>query len=527
MRMSNPIFEIVPQIVAVVVSLAASLLAAYAIYLKTNQSQIDSKILKCGQNIASCISRFEPAKTPYRLDHNKLFWEYKNEFPKLSKIQLLNRIGQDLSFCRIGDNDSHGLFLKRFKASDYEIYAGDGLPYRGRLQLWLITQYYSLMDPASREVIIFPVHSDEVQEKYYGAQKKQLFPHGIVGVKKWLFEYKIIYNSLIYLFQNSYKEDYDKYKEEVNKNGEKEDIDYGEYVENLEKIIGDINKEVNEVESLVMYRNTLSLTKALPNINWIITSGILLVVVGILAPLVGSIFFSAKSLSSICVSLSVLFAVCLVVLTFLLVIVHGLSLSRGGHKDKVYAKIISKSIDKKASNRIIKHEVLNINDFIVNEKLYGVDGEMLAKLIAYRDAAISSNICMDNSVVSLLNKLGRDEVLSKYRGAYRNEDGVYRINLVDFMNDKKYAELMKNIEGKKVKWIIINVAMEKSGREYSFSLPENAKDLNWLTARLDETRETMAKSVDIKACFSSLDTTLSFKRKLIDYLDLVSRENNN
>jgi len=272
--------KLLSQIMATILAVGISFLAAYIIYLFSMKSDAQSKIEKEGYIISGILEKHSSQLFFAFSDvGRKILFPYLKKNPESTKLDLVDLALKDLSELIYSNR-------REQVNQTFSNYVDDNMPYAGRFYVFALDQYIqALFPPGMRKKGIgysYPYHYNKTED-----QSKWLFPYGPNGMEQWLKEFERIKSAvnMSKLMLRFYRWDLNEYSKQnqdksyINRNN------YQQWINESLKDIDSIEVPVRRIYSLSKIMEFYTLEKRLPNLKITSVFFILTFFCGVFIPL--------------------------------------------------------------------------------------------------------------------------------------------------------------------------------------------------------------------------------------------------
>lgn len=255
--------EILAQLTVTFLSIGFTLLGAYLIYLYSAQTNADEKIQIERTEICTVMTQYPTEETPHFLEHS-LLDEYKEKYPKLPYLDILDQIRHDLwqaiAFDSVDAKDRLVAFTKDNAKGQF----------LGRIFIWLMNQYHDMMSMGS----FAKSHKKQFRiiEQYVPETQLESFPYGPFGVERWLVPSKQILTSVDFLlkFRRMFFQDLKQYLDE--RPASHRNIDFAGWLDEITANFKQFDTHIGRIEISLRSKKSYCKEVRLPNIRWIMLS---------------------------------------------------------------------------------------------------------------------------------------------------------------------------------------------------------------------------------------------------------------
>ncbi|MGS0525786.1 hypothetical protein ACU8V7_11900 [Zobellia nedashkovskayae] len=275
--------NLLSQIIATILSIGVSFLAAYIIYLFSIKSDAQSKIEEERYIISRTLQKkyHDNPIYPFSNVGRKVLKVYLKKYPKDTKLDLIDRALKD-----IRDNYKEQIEIDKLFSNSIN----DKMPYAGRVYVFSLHTYLiGLFPPNGPRGLTFSYIEDKYKDKYDEEEdlSNWLFPYGPIGREEWLKEYRRFKSAVIInkKMLNFYKNDLNGYLQ-MNQNKKlPQKSDYISWLNEIVLNLDSLDASVAKIYSLQKTIDTYSVNQRLPNLNSIILFFILSFLCGVFFPL--------------------------------------------------------------------------------------------------------------------------------------------------------------------------------------------------------------------------------------------------
>ncbi|HEX3034712.1 MAG TPA: hypothetical protein VHT73_06190 [Thermodesulfobacteriota bacterium] len=321
--------SLLAQIVTTFLAILATFLAAYGIYLISNQANIDAEIQKEGTEIVNKLQKAPIKKIPLLYHDIDLYSSYKIQNPDLGGIDLLQKIARDLLF-------------EKDKIVEIATEGNVSGKATGRVAFWLLQRS---LDSLAPNKVYWPGRGGLITSSSRSSEQESLFPFGPIGVKNWLQDFPKVNYVLKFLLLNKdiFLSDYKQFLAELDSPWKEQDylhkFDYASWLNEMEDTVDSIENNYNNVSSLIRLKDNYSIKNRLSHLKWILALSVASFLLGVFLPLLTIGLEIESEVPSI---VNILFLLVNVIVIFGIIIQLGLDISVSSHnKYAIYRYYIS------------------------------------------------------------------------------------------------------------------------------------------------------------------------------------------
>jgi hypothetical protein len=512
-----------PSIIATFLSVGATFLAAYWIYLHTVQSNLEDKIQNRGSEIATQLKN-APTFKMLALYDSYLLKEYQARYPEKPYISILEKIASDLI--------SAGVFQNKEEMEQLSVIQKNNLqgPVIGRVFIWLIEKSLDFLSPPE---INWPGRR-RISSLTPPPQSNQeaLYPYGHLGVEEWSNDFRRIKNYVDFLLihKKTFLNDMNQFVAQLeSKNNKFADLykkyDYEVWLSEMEEAFTKIETQNLQVQSLLRLKTNYSISNRLPNIKWISVLGSLTFIFGIVVPL---ILASIKVESSVPSTVNIVLLV--VSFTFLIggIVLIGkdvLSIHKSEINNLRYLLPLKKQLtnykEMKPQQEIFTYDI--INQLLTDEKSKKLPRKLLATIKIYRDTVVESNSCSEKIFEQLSDALMQNKTLETYKADPMS--GGHVVSIISLFSKDSRQDMLDELR-KPERNVIIQINYDRSVRDiFKIKAIDNNEDIKVIESELTKIYDKQYGNDQVKYCLSKRKSLEQYRNQLIAQINEITGDN--
>lgn len=285
------------QVVSTFVALLLATIAAYAIFLWTNQTSVDADLRSAGSEISKDIAEAAVLWAPPLYTDIFLMQEYRSRFPDESDAMLLRRLASDVAqlqlaveyaeLTKAGRDDAPQSAAQSLEAVAAQGNAPGAL--RGRLAAWIMQQSVGTLvaiGPSPSVVVWAPGQNISL----HADPGRTLFPDGALGAEAWLVRCGLTTSAIQSLSPSFIREpliaDLQSHlAADTHAKGVAGTFDYTAWWLRMEGLSQKLVAHGSRVAALVSLRESYDLDSRFRHRGWVALLGVILTAVGLALPL--------------------------------------------------------------------------------------------------------------------------------------------------------------------------------------------------------------------------------------------------
>ncbi len=514
--------EILPQVVATLLAIGAAFVSAYLIYFRSARDGINEKILDIRLEIANLL-KFAPIyelREKIFLNDFHLMKRYREKYPNKSNLFIYKTIALDLYKATMPFPEGRKIMDEMLETFNKDNPKGIGI---GGVWLKLVENSLDYLVP---EGVWWKNywHIEAASNLPHSSQKVETFPFGPIAVEKWSDDFNTIrfYTGYLYKKRDYFLKDMRTFIGKIDDDNLKKgykDLDFVRWIEEVEDILQKIDAKNLRVQNLLRRKKSYSRKVHLPDLSWIISTGVLALVIGIFVPL-AMLCLKTENFSTLLNAVIGVLAFGFLVWSVGLIIKDLLLL----HKDELVVrylipleKQLSDYKRQKPQKVVFDYEM--VNQLVSEEKGLKIPEKLKNALKEYQSAVIESNICSEKIADLVSEEIQKSELLKRY-WASPTSGGLCMSILSPFYPEERNTllEILKGDDN-----LILEINYEGASKDVvKIKPPSNESQIKKISSELDRIYDDFLKRDDVSSCIEKRKKLERCRDKLLVQLQKLT-----
>lgn len=485
------------QIITTFLSIGATFLLAYIVYLYSTIANIDLNIRTEGQEIVSLLRSAPTYKSIFTSLEVPPIQRYQTIYPDKNSLEIYQAIANDLASAAVFNNVESKNRLLAGKASKTHVHM------IGNTFFWFVEESVDHLVAAG---VYWPGRKHGTSSNLPpDTSQAELFPIGNIAVEQWVTESKTILNYLQFLFKakDLFITDLEQYIEKsdvANKRIYKK-YDHKKWISDMEEIVSKLEIHTSRISSLLQMKKMYSVNERLPHLKSIILLWVGTLILGIILPLALLAFSYEPGPTDVSLVIGA-FAFIFLIGGVWLIEEDIISSPERANYIKYLDPFKKQLTDYKSNDKLLVFNLALTNEIIqlIDNKELKQPAEFAKNLKDYRDTVKASNVCSEKIAVKLSNEINQSVVLKSFVAKPVSGDQVVFIFKALWPEGRK--DLLDRLSKFSMNFVIIG--KESMGRDVYFKIktPQTHQEVDELKQEICRIYDRYSASEEGKSCMT-------------------------